>query len=51
MPGFREAAMSGLASMAPAAIPPDNALANVMMSGSTSVCWKANHLPVRPIPV
>ena len=51
MPGFRLAATLGLAMITPHAMPPETPLAKVIMSGSMPLCWKPNHLPVRPMQV
>ena len=51
VPGPKAAATSARAQQAPMGTPLPRALAMVTTSGSSPVCWKPNHRPVRPRPV
>ena len=51
VPGMKTAASFSVVSIAPIGSPLANALARVMISGTTPSCWWANRLPVLPMPV
>ena len=51
LPACRISAASPLPRQAPMGTPFPSDLAILTTSGNSSLCWKANHLPVRPMPV